>query len=188
MSSARARKQGHMQSNVFSSTEPIPVVSGKKPSRISQRGQGSGLIGGIEAQGDRWLTATQIQNSGEKADIGHGTLPGKKLVSQDESFGLGVTPMDRLRRELKSKGANGMLGLMRQFKLADDDGSKALSQMEFARAIKSYGLDLTEPELVELFNQFDEDKGGYIEYQEFARQIMRVSQAFLRLAKECVTD
>ena len=74
-----------------------------------------------------------------------------------------------------------MLGLMRQFKLADDDGSKSLSQVEFAKAIKVYGLDLTEPEMVELFNKFDEDKSGYIEYEEFARQIMRVSEDDLLL-------
>jgi hypothetical protein len=175
-SQSGAVRQGHMQSNVFSNTAPAPVNSGKKTTNPSQRGLGSALIGGIDAAGDRWVTATQIQNSGEKTDIGHGTLPGKKLLSSgDESFGLGVTPLERLRKELKAKGANGMLGLMRQFKLADDDASKSLSHVEFAKAIKSYGLDLTEPELVELFNKFDEDKSGYVEYEEFARQIMRVS-------------
>ena len=59
-------------------------------------------------------------------------------------------------------------------KLADEDGSKSLSQMEFSQAIKKYKLDLTDAEMVELFNTFDEDRGGYIEYEEFARQIMRV--------------
>jgi len=163
-----------MKSNVFNATAPPELQSGKKQSNKNQRGQGSGLIGGIDAGGEQWVTATQIQNSGEKSDIGGGTHAGKKLLSTgDESFGLGVTPLDRMRRGLKAKGANGMLGLMRQFKLADDDGSKSLSQEEFAKAIKVYGLDITDPEMVELFNKFDEDKSGYIEYEEFARQIMR---------------
>jgi hypothetical protein len=171
-----AVRQGHMKSNVFSATAPAAVNSGKKSSNLNQRGLGSALIGGIDSAGERWVTTAQIQNSGEKTAIGGGTQPGKKLLSSgDESFGLGVTPLERLKKELKSKGANGLLGLMRQFKLADDDGSKSLSHVEFAKAIKSYGLDMTEPELVELFNKFDEDKGGYIEYEEFARQIMRVS-------------
>ena len=182
LSQSGAVGRGHMKSNVFNATAPAAVNSGRKPSNLNQRGQGSSLIGGIDATGDRYVTATQIQNSGEKTDIGHGTHAGKKLLSAgDESFGLGVTPLERLKKELKAKGANGMLGLMRQFKLADDDGSKSLSQLEFAKAIKSYGLDLTEPELTELFNTFDEDRGGYIEYEEFARQIMRVSICLQRM-------
>ena len=170
-----------MTSNVFSATAPTPSASGKKANQHSNKSVGSSLIGGIDT-GNRYVTSTQIQNSGERTDVDHATVPGKKLISTgDESFGLGVTPMVRLRRELKAKGANGMLGLMRQFKLADDDGSKSLCHMEFAKAVKSYGLDLTEPELVELFNQFDDDKSGYIEYEEFARQVMRVSAIDVRI-------
>lgn len=178
MSSAHssAVRQGHMQSNVFSSTAPAAVSTGRKTGNLNQQGVGSTLIGGIDAS-ERWVTTSQVQNSGERTAIGSNSHLGKKLLNTgDESFGLGVTPLERLKRELKSKGANGMLGLMRQFKLADDDASKSLSQVEFAKAIKLYGLDLTEAELVELFNKFDEDKGGYIEYEEFARQIMRVSK------------
>ena len=42
----------------------------------------------------------------------------------------------KLQTELKSRGARGIIGLGRKFKIMDDDGSKSLNMAEFKKAMK----------------------------------------------------
>ncbi len=73
----------------------------------------------------------------------------------------------RLRDELKRRGASGIVGIGRKFRIMDDDGSKTLSMGEFKKAMKECGLDLNDAELRMLFTFFDRDGGGTIDYEEF---------------------
>jgi Ca2+-binding EF-hand superfamily protein len=73
----------------------------------------------------------------------------------------------RLRDELKRRGASGIVGIGRKFRIMDDDGSKSLNMGEFKKAMKESGLDLSDAELRMLFGYFDRDGGGTIDYEEF---------------------
>ncbi|OQS07057.1 calcyphosin [Thraustotheca clavata] len=75
--------------------------------------------------------------------------------------------LSALRATLYEHGARGIVGLGRKFRIMDDDGSKTLDLEEFKKAIAEHAMDLTDEEIVHLFNFFDEDKSGNISYDEF---------------------
>lgn len=54
----------------------------------------------------------------------------------------------------------------------DDDGSGALDNAEFAKALKSYRISSDPMEMEAIFNLFDPDHNGEIVYDEFLREIM----------------
>jgi Ca2+-binding EF-hand superfamily protein len=55
----------------------------------------------------------------------------------------------------------------------DDDGSKSLSLSEFAKAMQDYRIFQSEaPEVARLFNLFDRDGSGIINYDEFLRVVV----------------
>jgi Ca2+-binding EF-hand superfamily protein len=100
---------------------------------------------------------------------------------------------ESLKEKLAKRGAKGIIGLQRQFKIMDDDNSKSLSRAEFAKAIQDFGLGFSKEQCVALFNYFDVDSSGQISYDEFLRAIRGpmnqarkkiVSQAFNKLDKD----
>jgi len=46
--------------------------------------------------------------------------------------------VDRLRVNLKKRGANGIMGLARNFKIMDDNHSLSLNLYEFSKAMKDF--------------------------------------------------
>ena len=51
-----------------------------------------------------------------------------------------VELLERFRDRMKQRGARGILGLKRIFKIMDDDGSKTLDKQEFLKALKDYRI------------------------------------------------
>eukprot|EP01031_Cornospumella_fuschlensis_P036535 gene36535-44323_t len=82
------------------------------------------------------------------------------------SYGIQVL-LDKLKAEMKNRGANGFIGLQRKFKIADDDNDKTLSLAEFKKAMKETNMSLSDAELRMLFDHFDVDGSGTISYDEF---------------------
>jgi Ca2+-binding EF-hand superfamily protein len=76
-----------------------------------------------------------------------------------------------MRKKLAARGARGIQGLGRQFKIADDDNSKALSVDEFKNAIHDFRVGLNESDTARLFKIFDRDHSGSIDYEEFLRGV-----------------
>ena len=64
----------------------------------------------------------------------------------------------------------------RVFKIMDDDGSRTLSLQELKKGLHDYGVDLSNEELMELFQQFDQNQSGNIDFQEFL-EMLRVGGA-----------
>lgn len=62
--------------------------------------------------------------------------------------------LKKLKVQLNSRGAKGILGLARLFRIMDDDGSNSLSFAEFRKAMKEIKLTLSEVELLVLFKRF----------------------------------
>jgi Ca2+-binding EF-hand superfamily protein len=78
--------------------------------------------------------------------------------------------LNYLRNKVVSRGARGINGLRRVFRIMDDDGSKALSLAEFGKAMQDYRIFPAEaPEVCRVFALFDSDGSGSINYDEFLR-------------------
>jgi Ca2+-binding EF-hand superfamily protein len=76
--------------------------------------------------------------------------------------------LDNLRKQLLARGASGIAGLARKFRIMDDDGSGQLDMNEFRKGMKECELvDLTERAIKHLFSYFDKDDTGTITYDEF---------------------
>ncbi len=86
--------------------------------------------------------------------------------------------LELLRKKVAARGARGILGLSKLFRIMDDDRSGKLNMEEFTKAIKEYKLGIEESDIQELFKFFDRDHSGQVCYDEFLRAI-RVR--FLRL-------
>lgn len=101
------------------------------------------------------------------------TGPGNRTIVGNKSAPAAVANpgikmlIDKIKKELKSRGSFGFIGLQRRFKIMDDDGSKSLNQSEFRKAMKEMLLDLSDADLRMLFNHFDVDRNGSVDFEEF---------------------
>lgn len=84
------------------------------------------------------------------------------------------TLLEQFRTKLKGRGARGLIGLARQFKIIDDDGSGSLDFAEFKKALKDFRLEISEDQARQLFTAFDPDRSGTIDYEEFLHRIRGV--------------
>jgi Ca2+-binding EF-hand superfamily protein len=73
----------------------------------------------------------------------------------------------KLKSELRQRSVHGFIGLQRKFKIIDDNNDKSLSLSEFKKAMKEMNMNLSEIELRMLFDYFDVDHNGSINFEEF---------------------
>ena len=101
--------------------------------------------------------------------------------------------MRTLRAIMKRRGARGLAGLARSFRIMDDDGSGQLNRYEFGKAMNDVGLRASRAEIDGLFAQFDNDSSGEIHYEEFLedvrgpmneRRVNLVRQAFAKMDRD----
>ena len=122
-------------------------------------------------------------------------LSKKKAKASDKrkaTAGLKVI-IDKLKTLLKNRGAHGIIGLGRSFRVLDEDGNGSLNLGEFVRAIRECNLDLSDRETRLLFEHFDTDHNGSIDFNEFlagvrdpmnARRLALVHKAFQLIDKD----
>jgi len=68
---------------------------------------------------------------------------------------------------LAKRGARGMIGLQRIFKIMDDNHSNTLDIQEFWKAMKDFRVKINMDECRHLFSLFDEDDNGELSIDEF---------------------
>ncbi|GMH63385.1 hypothetical protein TrLO_g12778, partial [Triparma laevis f. longispina] len=77
----------------------------------------------------------------------------------------------KLKKQIKSHGANGFIGLQRKFRIMDDDESGALDLSEFKKGMNELEMGLSTQELRLLFEHFDDDHSGSISFEEFIQGV-----------------
>jgi len=53
----------------------------------------------------------------------------------------------------------------------DDNGNKKLEFEEFRKGVTEYGLSYSKDEMKEIFNIFDKDHSGTIDFEEFLERL-----------------
>jgi Ca2+-binding EF-hand superfamily protein len=79
--------------------------------------------------------------------------------------------MKHIRDKIASRGARGIMGIGKKFKIADDNNSKSLDSGEFTKAMQDFRIGLTAPQILQAFQIFDRDGSGEITYDEFIRSV-----------------
>eukprot|EP00118_Oscarella_pearsei_P024752 m.306719 g.306719 ORF g.306719 m.306719 type:complete len:191 (+) comp41531_c0_seq1:88-660(+) len=100
-------------------------------------------------------------------------------------------PISLFRSKCLARGASGIKGMGRQFRIMDDDGSRTLNYEEFSKGVHDFGLtELSDGDLKPMFDKFDRDGSGTVDYEEFIRalrppmsasRIAIVEKAFARM-------
>lgn len=98
--------------------------------------------------------------------------------------------LNEFRQRLNKRGARGIFGLQRVFRVIDDDNSGSLDMQEFWKACCDFRLKISHEECQALFDIFDRNGDGEISYEEFistisgelnARRKAIVTEAFRKL-------
>lgn len=76
-------------------------------------------------------------------------------------------PVEKLRLQCLTRGSSGIKGLGRTFKIMDDNENRSLDFKEFLKGLNDYGLLIEKDEASALFQQFDRDGNGTIDFDEF---------------------
>lgn len=79
--------------------------------------------------------------------------------------------LQKLRKSLAKRGAEGVRGLARHFKIVDRDGSGGVDPDEFANFCRINKLGLDQNEQAALMQAFDADGNGSMNYEEFLRGV-----------------
>jgi Ca2+-binding EF-hand superfamily protein len=75
--------------------------------------------------------------------------------------------MDKLKTQLKKRGARNFISLRRQFKVMDDNNDGVLNYAEFVKGLLDFRIGLVESEIKELFKKFDVNNDNAISIEEF---------------------
>jgi Ca2+-binding EF-hand superfamily protein len=80
--------------------------------------------------------------------------------------------INRVADKLKARGARGIIGLGRSFRVIDDNNTGTLDKNEFAKAMRDYRITDDNEEIEAIFLTFDADKTDSISYDEFLRAVV----------------
>ncbi|KAM8940517.1 calcyphosin [Pelodytes ibericus] len=80
-------------------------------------------------------------------------------------------PVEKLRLQCLARGASGIKGLGRAFRIMDDNRSNCLDLEEFSKGLQTYGVFLQPEEVQEIFQRFDTNGNGTINFDEFLNSI-----------------
>ena len=80
--------------------------------------------------------------------------------------------INRVADKLKARGARGIIGLGRSFRVIDDNNTGTLDKNEFAKAMRDYRITDDNEEIEAIFLTFDADKTDTISYDEFLRAVV----------------
>ncbi|KAH7970632.1 hypothetical protein HPB49_012779 [Dermacentor silvarum] len=91
---------------------------------------------------------------------------------------MSLTPIEKLRHQCLQRGAHGIKGFARQFRIMDDSGDKKLDMEEFKKGLQDFKVFLSPSEVDALFKDLDKDGNGTISFNEFLIAL-RVSASHL---------
>jgi Ca2+-binding EF-hand superfamily protein len=110
-------------------------------------------------------------NAGTRVESAKGGRQAEQQAERPQTASKGNSAIEKFRSKLLSRGAKGIIGIARQFKIFDDNNSKTIDFEEFKKAVKDFRVDLTPNEVKVVFGAFDRDGQGAIDYDEFLRQV-----------------
>ena len=78
-----------------------------------------------------------------------------------------ASPIEKFRNTIKKRGIRGVMAMRRAFMIADENDNKTLNLPEFIKFCHDYRIPVVGKDINLLFEEFDKDKSGTINYEEF---------------------
>jgi len=97
---------------------------------------------------------------------------GAELAHVGTDANLSETLPNQIREALHNK----LVRVIDLFRQLDDDSSSKISVFEWIKAMREMGLEAPPPAIVAVFNSFDTDKDGYLNYKELDK-LLRASKS-----------
>jgi hypothetical protein len=117
-----------------------------------------------ETQGQGAAGSQTIHNQGSyKNSFGSTRDTGADYTGIQHSDDELVT---KLREKLAARGARGIIGLQRVFKILDDNGNGTLEIQEFWKGLCDFRLKFNQDECRKLFDLFDANDDGVLDFDE----------------------
>ncbi|XP_013790907.1 calcyphosin-like protein [Limulus polyphemus] len=88
-------------------------------------------------------------------------------------------PIEKLRYQCLQRGAKGIKGLGRAFRIMDDSGDKKLDLEEFSKGLRDFQISLEKHEIEKLFNDIDKDGSGHLNFDEFLKALRVTFEEFV---------
>lgn len=147
---AREAYRNDHHRNLFGTDKGTPFgknqsswATSSQQAHTGSQGQGAGAAGTAQVTGDSYkVDYTGIKNTDDELVI-------------------------KVREMLAKRGARGMIGLQRIFKIMDDNHSNSLDIQEFWKAMNDFRVKISQEECRHLFSLFDEDDNGELSIDEF---------------------
>ena len=90
-----------------------------------------------------------------------------QIEQKDDNKNKELSPLEIFRNAIKKRGIRGIMAMRRAFIIADENDSKTLTLPEFIKFCHDYRIPITGKEINILFDEFDINKNGEINYEEF---------------------
>ncbi|MCQ2821061.1 MAG: EF-hand domain-containing protein [archaeon] len=94
-------------------------------------------------------------------------MPNTHFAKRDEDI------IKKFREVIISRGVRGIMSLRRAFMIADEKSDRKVDFDSFAQLFYDYRIDFSEEDINKLFDAFDKNNNGYIDYEEFIRGIVK---------------
>jgi Ca2+-binding EF-hand superfamily protein len=118
--------------------------------------------------------------------------PATRKFSPEKQRNVGIdyaeTILDRVRGILAKRGPGGILGIGKQFRIADKNRNNQLEREEFLYAMRDFGTGLNDKEISDLYAYFDKDRNGSLDYNEFLLSLRGNMNNFRRALVEQAFD
>eukprot|EP00826_Nyctotherus_ovalis_P006571 TRINITY_DN1156_c0_g2_i3.p1 TRINITY_DN1156_c0_g2~~TRINITY_DN1156_c0_g2_i3.p1 ORF type:complete len:592 (+),score=134.30 TRINITY_DN1156_c0_g2_i3:690-2465(+) len=135
-----------------------------------------------------WHDEEELKAPKASPPVGLGKSPGRRgqgnqssidnpLKLQSElnvykrSPGRRPAAVDNFRRVLATRGAKGIFGLARQFRIVDSNGTGQIDLQDFVQVVKDFKIPIDERDIRGLFEAFDRTRSGVISYEDFLDEI-----------------
>mmetsp|Transcript_5510 Transcript_5510/g.9365 ORF Transcript_5510/g.9365 Transcript_5510/m.9365 type:complete len:346 (-) Transcript_5510:50-1087(-) len=130
-------------------------------------------MGGVDALGIQSQSAAGSysyynQDGYKKNELGSTRDTGAGYQGMKHS---GEELIEKLREKLAARGARGMIGIQRVFKILDDDRSGLLDIQEFWKGLCDFRLKFSQEECRKLFDMFDNNGDERLDIDEFIQTI-----------------
>jgi Ca2+-binding EF-hand superfamily protein len=159
----------------------------------------AGPQGGDYALPPSQAVAPPVFTASKKMFVGNKVYTaGDRLIDPQKlpHAGLGLM-IGKLKAALKMRGAAGYVSLQRMFQSMDEYGDQTISIVELKNALKKLSLPAVEGDVRQIFDYFDRDSSGTIDFNEFMdgmrdplspKRLALVDMAFTELDSEGCGD